>query len=85
MPNKKIYKIVPSFGMYGSGQKVRVYYVTEDKEKALKKASKWTLELRREMARYGGTSGGYRVIEDDNYDRVFEFGHDLDQYKTVIC
>jgi hypothetical protein len=56
------FAVVPSCGMYGSGDIVRVARATNSLETARKIAKKFTTEHRNGMARFGGTSGGYRVV-----------------------
>jgi len=47
-----------------------------------------TREFQAEMRRYGGTSGGFRVVETDAATRrnaVWEWGHDLDREPSVTA
>ena len=81
------YAIIPSHGCYGSGDCVRSVYSTTDRRRAIRRAATMTREHRRTMQKYGGTSGGYRVVETRERCRagtvVAEYGHDADRLETV--
>jgi hypothetical protein len=76
------YAVVPSQGCYGSGSSVRAAYRTDSLERAEKRAAKLTADYRRDMAPYGYTSGGYRVVRWGSADRTC-LGCDLDRYPTA--
>jgi len=79
------YAIVPSHGCYSSESRVRPLRVMNDPERAKRLANRWTVEHRREMAKHGGTSGGFRVVETTARTRrnVSWRGHELDHEPTV--
>jgi len=56
------FAIVPTQGMYGSGDSVRVARLSNSLDAARKVARELTGSYRRSMSCYGTTSGGYRVI-----------------------
>lgn len=76
------YAVVPSHGCYGSGSRVQTQYRTNDLAKAKAKAAKLTREYREAMVRYGGSSGGSRVVEWDSSDTTI-LGCDLDRYPSL--
>jgi hypothetical protein len=75
--------VIPSQGMYGRGDSVRVAYRTDDLAKAKAKAAKLTREYQDSMRKYGGTSGGYRVVAWDSGDKTISFGHDADRMTSL--
>jgi len=72
------YAIVPTQGMYQSGDTVRVARTSGSLETARKTAKKLTAEYQRGMQPYGGSSGGYRVIAWGSTDRTIS-GYSLDR------
>jgi hypothetical protein len=64
------FAIVPTQGMYGSGDIVRVARLSNDLDAARKIAKKLTAEYRQAMRPHGGSSGGYRVIVWGAADRT---------------
>lgn len=64
------FAIVPSQGMYGSGDNVRVARLSNSLDAARKLARELTGAYKRSMSCYGGSSGGYRVIAWDSADRT---------------
>ncbi len=72
------FAIVPTQGMYGSGDNVRVARLSNDFDAARKVARELTGAYRRSMSCYGGTSGGYRVISWGSADRTIS-GYSLDR------
>ncbi|MFO0202476.1 MAG: hypothetical protein ACK528_05035 [Alphaproteobacteria bacterium] len=75
---KNAYAIVPSQGMYQSGDTVHVARRSGSLETARKIARKLTAEYQAGMQRYGGSSGGYRVIAWGTTDRTIS-GYSLDR------
>jgi len=59
------YAVVPSAGRHGSGDMVRAVSVHADRATAIRRAERLTREHQAAMRRYGGTSGGYRVVETE--------------------
>jgi len=57
------YAVIAGPGMHGSGEQVRAYYTTADRDRALKYAARATREFQLGMRPYGGSSGRYRVVE----------------------
>ena len=57
------YAVVPSQGCYGSSDNVSPLSVHVSRERAINIAARATKDYRAGMVRYGGSSGGYRVIE----------------------
>jgi hypothetical protein len=76
----KIYAfaIVPTAGMYTSGDDVRVARLSNDLDAARKVARELTGSYRRSMSCYGGSSGGYRVIAWGQAGRTIS-GYALDR------
>lgn len=80
-----MYAIVPSRGRYGSSQSIRPMPVRgvgvelRDLIRARRLAERWTRDFRAGMRRYGGTSGGYRVVEY----REEWLGWELDQQVSL--
>lgn len=72
------FAIVPTAGMYSSGDTVRVARTSNDLAAARKTAARLSREYRRGMAVYGGSSGGYRVIPWGQTDRTIS-GYALDR------
>jgi len=64
------YAVVPTAGMYGSGDRVRISYRTNDYGRAVAYARRSTTAYQDMMRCHGGTSGGYRVIPWDSSDDV---------------
>jgi hypothetical protein len=62
MMNAFSFAVVPTCGMYGNADAVRVEEFSETLEAAQKRAARLTKQYRGRMARFGGSSGGYRVI-----------------------
>lgn len=79
------YAIVMSRGRYGSGEKVYASRVCGDLTTARRLAVRWTRHHQAEMARYGGTSGGFRVVETEAQTRreAVWVGHDLNDTPDV--
>ena len=77
------YAVIPSRGCYGSSSTVRSVYGSTNRERVIERAIKLTRAHKQAMAKHGGTSGGYRVVETDELCRagsvVTEFGHDADR------
>ena len=76
MNNK--YAVIPTQGMYQSGDTVHVARTSGSLETARKIARKLTAEYQAGMQRYGGSSGGYRVISWGSADRTIS-GYALDR------
>ena len=72
------YAVVPTQGMYQSGDSVRVARTSNDLAAARKIACKLSDEYQRGMRPYGGSSGGYRVIAWGTTDRTIS-GYSLDR------
>lgn len=72
------YAVVPTQGMYGSGDSVRVAHRTDSLEVARKKAASLTRGYQAGMQPHGGSSGGYRVIEWGQDARTIS-GYSLDR------
>ena len=72
------YAIVPTQGMYQSGDTVRIARTSGNLETARKTAKKLTAEYQAGMKKYGGSSGGYRVIAWGTTDRTIS-GYSLDR------
>lgn len=75
------YAVVETAGMHGSGESVRAISVHRSLVVARRIAQAVTSEYRRGMAPYGGSSGGYRVVETDagNRTQTSWLGHELDR------
>jgi len=82
---KKTYRfaIIPSCGCYGSGSIVRAVKVGDDLAKMQRASDKLTADYRREMSRYGYTSGGYRVVRWNAERSYTLMGHEADRYDTM--
>jgi len=72
------YAVIPTQGMYQSGDTVHVARTSGSLETARKIARKLTAEYQAGMQRYGGSSGGYRVIAWGTTDRTIS-GYSLDR------
>ena len=72
------YAVVPARGMYGSGEKIHVWRHYGNLPAAQATAAELTRLHRQGMARHGGSSGGYRVIECAISTRAIS-GYDLDR------
>ena len=72
------YAVVPTQGMYQSGDTVRIARTSGNLETARKTAKKLTADYQRGMRPYGGSSGGYRVIVWGTTDRTIS-GYSLDR------
>lgn len=79
-----MYAIVISQGRYSSNQLVRAARVCRDVHTALKLAHLWTRTHRESMYAYGGTSGGYRVVEVVCRRNALWFGYELDRLPSII-
>lgn len=73
------YAVVPSCGMYGSGDVIRPAKESNDLDRAKKLAASLTAEYQASMRRFGYTSGGYRVVEN----RGSWMGHELDRATSL--
>ena len=82
MSTAKRYAVVPTQGMYGSGDVVRIAGSSDSLQTAQSIARKRTQAFQDNMRPYGGTSGGYRVIAWDREDRTID-GCFLDRKPTV--
>jgi hypothetical protein len=71
------FAVVPTQGMYGSGDSVQVAQVCDSLQDARKAAKKLTAEYQSSMRRFGGSGGGYRVIEWNQESRTIS-GYWLD-------
>jgi hypothetical protein len=80
MSTKTPYAVVPTPGCYNAGSRVRPLSRHRTLEAADRAARRATREYRAGMARFGGSSGGYRVVEAtcDAW-----LGHDLDRTPTA--
>lgn len=74
---KTTYAVIASAGRHGSGDLVVPAYTTTDLARAKKRAEKMTREFRAGMAKHGGTSGGYVVVEGSRSSRWL--GHEADR------
>ncbi len=74
------YAVVRSHGCYGSGETIYAVRVCGSLQTAITLAERKTRQYRQAMARHGGSSGGYRVIEThfESRRRASWVGHDLD-------
>lgn len=75
------YAVVRSRGCYGDGETVYAARVSSTLDLAESYAAARTRSYRREMARYGGSSGGYRVVvvhENATRANLRWLGMDLD-------
>jgi hypothetical protein len=59
------FAVVPTQGMYASGDSVRVARICNTLQAARETAKRLTKTYQAGMSRYGGSSGGYRVIAWD--------------------
>jgi hypothetical protein len=78
MSTTTTYAVVPTQGTYGSGDSVRVAQISRSLQAARKVAKRLTKEYQSGMRRYGGSGGGYRVIEWDQESRTIS-GYWLDR------
>jgi hypothetical protein len=80
------YAIVPSRGCYGSGERVRAVRVCRALDTAIQSAARLTASYRRSMARHGGSSGGYRVVETEARTSATAswYGHVLDRKPSAV-
>jgi len=76
MNNK--YAVIPTQGMYQSGDTVQITRTSGSLETARKIAKKLTAEYQAGMQRFGGSSGGYRVIVWGQHNRTIS-GHWADR------
>ena len=76
------YAVVPTQGMYGSGDVVRIAGSSNSLPVARDLARRLTRKYQDDMRPYGGSNGGYRVIAWDRPDRTID-GVFLDRAKTV--
>lgn len=83
MSKSYTYAIISSQGMYGSGDKVRAVKCGNDIAKMQAAAKKMTREYQDGMRKYGGSSGGYRVVRWDAERSYVLLGHEADRYATV--
>jgi hypothetical protein len=58
-----IYSVVPTQGMYGSGEIVRSISRHRTLAAAQRAAARYTRDYQRAMSAHGGSSGGYRIVE----------------------
>lgn len=81
------YAVVVSHGRYGSGDLIIAASVHADPATALRRARRMTREHQQGMRRYGGTSGGYRVVEtlERRASAARWRGVDLDREPTVAA
>ena len=63
MSTTTTFAVVPTQGMYASGDNVRVAQISRSLQAASKAAKRLTASYQAGMKPYGGSSGGYRVIE----------------------
>ena len=78
MGNATAYAVVPTQGMYGSGDTVRVARTSGSLARAREVAQRLTRSYRNMMDPYGSSSGGYRVIAWGQTSRTIS-GYDLDR------
>ena len=72
------YAVVPTQGTYSSGDNVRVARISDSLQAARKAAKSLTASYQSGMSKYGGSSGGYRVITWDQAGRTIS-GYWLDR------
>ena len=72
------YAVVPTQGMYGSGDNVRVAQISRSLQAARSIAKRLTQQYQAGMKPYGGSGGGYRVIEWNQKSRTIS-GYSLDR------
>jgi hypothetical protein len=72
------FAVVPTQGMYGSGDNVRVARILGSLQAARKSAKRMTVSYQSGMKPYGGSSGGYRVIAWHQTGRTIS-GYSLDR------
>ena len=65
MSTATTFAVVPTQGTYGSGDKVRVARICNSLQAARETAKRLTKEYQAGLSRFGGSSGGYRVIAWD--------------------
>ena len=78
MSTATTYAVVPTQGMYGSNDIVRVARISNSLQDARKSAKTFTVSYQSYMSKHGGSSGGYRVIAWDRTGRTIS-GYSLDQ------
>ena len=78
MSTATTYAVVPTHGMYGSGDNVRVARISNSLQAARKSAKTFTVCYQSYMSKHGGSSGGYRVIAWDQTGRTIS-GYWLDR------
>lgn len=81
MTELRRYAVVLSQGCYGSGETVQAISVHASLADARRAATAATARYKRAMARHGGTSGGYRVVETSVADPSW-LGRELDLRRT---
>jgi len=72
------FAVVPTQGMYGSGDNVRVARILSSLQAARESAKRMTVSYQSYMSKHGGSSGGYRVIAWDQDGRTIS-GYSLDR------
>ena len=72
------FAVVPTQGMYGSGDNVRVARILNSLQAARASAKRMTVSYQSYMSKHGGSSGGYRVIAWDQTGRTIS-GYWLDR------
>ena len=72
------FAVVPTQGMYGSGDNVRVARILGSLQAARESAKRMTVSYQSYMSKHGGSSGGYRVIAWDQTGRTIS-GYWLDR------
>ena len=72
------YAVVPTQGTYTSGDNVRVARISRSLQAARKAAKSLTASYQSGMKPYGGSGGGYRVIEWNQKSRTIS-GYWLDR------
>jgi len=78
MSTATTFAVVPTQGMYGSGDNVRVARILGSLQAARASAKRMTVSYQSYMSKHGGSSGGYRVIAWDQTGRTIS-GYSLDQ------
>ena len=73
----KKYAVVASAGRHSQNESVYAIYSSDSLERAKNYAKKATGEFQKSMNRYGGTSGYYRVVENNGTGQ-WEYGMDVD-------
>ena len=72
------FAVVPTQGMYSSGDNVRVARICNSLQDARKTAKRLTAEYQAGVSRFGGSTGGYRVIAWDQAGWTIS-GYSLDR------